>query len=145
MTSKPGGSRGAISNTGNVRRNLFHHQLSRRPTSASTSTSGTTLLDSVQDDGSDIVVRDRNGKYDVQIPDLQPLVDDTHGHQQEEEAANDRDKIDTLLLERYKDRSLQPGELGELLAAVQASLRRKAASLDEDKWIFEADQEKPAG
>ena len=31
----------------------------------------------------------------------------------------------------------------ELLAAVQASLRRKAASLDEDNWIFEGEREIP--
>ena len=33
----------------------------------------------------------------------------------------------------------------ELLAAVQASLRRKAASLDEDNWIFEGEETKPGG
>ena len=30
----------------------------------------------------------------------------------------------------------------ELLAAVKASLRRKVASLEDDNWIFEAEQEK---
>ena len=31
----------------------------------------------------------------------------------------------------------------ELMSAVQASLRNKAASLDEDNWMFEAEQEAP--
>ena len=108
MTSKPAASRPTNSNASNVRRNLFHHQLSRRPTSASTSTSGTTTQDSTQDDSSDIVVKDRNGKYDVQIPNLQFVPDETQG--QEEEMANEKEKLDAMLLERYKDRSLQSGE-----------------------------------
>lgn len=108
MTTKPAASRTAASTTGNVRRNLFHHQLSRRPTSASTSTSGTTLQESMHDDSSDIVVRDRNGKYDVQIPTLHAVVDEDQA--QEEDAASEKEKLDAMLLERYKDRSLQPGE-----------------------------------
>lgn len=31
----------------------------------------------------------------------------------------------------------------ELLAAVQASLRNKVASLEEDSWMFEAEQDMP--
>lgn len=31
----------------------------------------------------------------------------------------------------------------ELMAAVQASLRRKVASLDDDNWMFEAEQQRP--
>ncbi len=68
------------------------------------------MQDSIHDDSSDIVVRDRNGKYDVQVPILQPVVDEDQA--QEEEVAHEKEKIDTMLLERYKDRSLQPGEPG---------------------------------
>ena len=32
--------------------------------------------------------------------------------QEEEVATNEKDKIESMLLERYKDRSLQPGEPG---------------------------------
>lgn len=55
----------------NVRRNLFHGHLSRRPTTSSTSTSAETLrLDGLdgesgvgEEGSSDIVVRDRNGEF----------------------------------------------------------------------------------
>ncbi len=113
----------------------------------------------MHDDSSDIVVRDRNGKYDVQIPILHPVVDEDQA--QEDDAISEKEKLDAMLLERYKDRSLQPGEPGglfalsafvgckahvgnsELLAAVQASLRRKVASLDDDNWMYEAKHKKP--
>lgn len=107
MTSKPAASRATASSTANVRRNLFHHQLSRRPTSSSTSTTATTLQESLNDDSSDIVVKDRNGKYDVQVPLLPPLDEE---QAQEEEVASEKEKLDARLLEMYKDRSLQPGE-----------------------------------
>lgn len=64
----------------------------------------------MHDDSSDIVVRDRNGKYDVQIPTLHPVVDEDQA--QEEDVASEKEKLDAMLLERYKDRSLQPGEPG---------------------------------
>lgn len=141
MTSKPTASRSAAGSTTNVRRNLFHHQLSRRPTSASTSTSGTTLQESLHDDSSDIVVKDRNGNNQVQIPMLPPLDED----QAQEDDGTEKEKLDARLLEMYKDRSLQPGEPAELLNAAQASLRRKVVSLDEDKWMFEAEQQRQGG
>lgn len=141
MASKIASSRTAASGTANVRRNLFHHQLSRRPTSASTSTSGTTLQESLHDDSSDIVAKDRNGNYQVQVPMLPPLDND----QAQEDDVTEKEKLDARLLEMYKDRSLQPGEPAELLNAVQTSLRRKVASLDDDKWMFEAEPTRPGG
>ena len=109
MASNPV-SRTTNSSATNVRRNLFHHQLSRRPTSTSTSTSGTTIQNAIHDNSADIVVRDRNGKYDVQVPILQPDLDESQP--QEEDVINEKEKLDAMLLERYKDRSLQPGEPG---------------------------------
>ncbi|KAM0793829.1 hypothetical protein BDR22DRAFT_895839 [Usnea florida] len=138
MASKSSASRPAASSTSSVRRNLFHHTLSRRPTSASTSTSATTLQENPQDESLDIVVKDRNGNYQVEVPHLPPLDED---QAQEEDSGNEKEKLDARLLEMYKDRSLQPHDPAELLNAVHASLRRKVASLDDDNWIFEAEQE----
>jgi len=76
MTSKPSSSRVTAANTAGVRRNLFHHHLSRRPTSASVSTSTTTFQEPILDDSAEIVVRDRNGSYQVQVPLLPPLNDE---------------------------------------------------------------------
>ena len=59
-----------------MRRNLFHHHLSRRPTSASTSTSATTLQDAIHDDSNDLVEKDSNGNFKVEVPTLPALDDD---------------------------------------------------------------------
>lgn len=58
------------SRTTGVRRNLFHQHLSRRPTTSSTSTSGETLrLDNDHgSDGAEIVIRDKNGDFDIGDP-----------------------------------------------------------------------------
>ena len=122
MASKSTASRSVATGTSSVRRNLFHHTLSRRPTSASTSTSATTLQDGSQDESSDIVVKDRHGNYQVQVPLLPPLDEE---QAQDEDAGNDKEsavcrpwgqelmahrqtELDARLLEMYKDRSLQP-------------------------------------
>lgn len=87
MASKPSISR-APSNAGSsVRRNLFHHHLSRRPTSASTSTSATTLPESPQEDSSEIIVKDQSGNYDVQVPLLPPL----DGEQAQDDEATEKE------------------------------------------------------
>ena len=57
----------------NVRRNLFNH-LSRRPT-ASTSQPAPAMPESTHDDSTDIVVKDQNGRFQVQMPAL-PVVED---------------------------------------------------------------------
>jgi hypothetical protein len=66
-----------------VRRNLFHHQLSRRPTTSSTSTSAETLrLDSAENedmDNSDIVIRDKNGEFEIGDPPMQSLDENEEG------------------------------------------------------------------
>ena len=122
MASNSTASRSIATGTSSVRRNLFHHTLSRRPTSASTSSLATTLQDASQDESSDIVVKDRNGNYQVQVPILPPLDEDQaqeedSGNEKEsmvcpfwwkEEIANPHIEIDARLLEMYKDRSLQP-------------------------------------
>ncbi|KAI9881416.1 MAG: hypothetical protein M1830_003423 [Pleopsidium flavum] len=157
MTSRSKPSNNSTSAT-NVRRNLFHHHLSRRPTSASTSTSATTLQASPEEDTTDIVIRDKNGNYQVEFP-VVPAVGEEQGPEDE---AKEKERIEAKLVELYRNRSRQPSEpagkrsdalitfegfllrIGaELLAAVQASLRNKVASLEEDNWMFEAEQEAP--
>ena len=138
MASKSAASRSGPSTTASVRRNLFQHHLSRRPTSASTSTStsGTTLLESPQDDYSDIAIRDRNGNYQVQILTLPPL-DEDQAH--EEDLGNEKEsmlacrqartraltpyiELDARLLEMYRDKSLQPGEPGGQSASLDVHI-----------------------
>ncbi|SLM35769.1 hypothetical protein LPUS_05129 [Lasallia pustulata] len=127
----------AASATSHVRRNLFHHHLSRRPTSASTSTTATTLFESPQDDSSDIVMRDKNGNYQVELP-SKPVMDD---ETLPEDSGREKKELDARLAEMYRNRSRQLSEPTELLAYVQVDLRGKVASLEEDNWMFEAEQE----
>ena len=54
-------------------------------------------------------MRDRSGNYDVQIPTLQPHIDENQV-QEEEGVEEEGVKIDAMLMERYKNRTLQPGE-----------------------------------
>jgi hypothetical protein len=67
--------------TTNVRRNLFHQHLSRRPTTSSTSTSAETLrLDiELESDSSDIVIRDKNGDFEIGDPPMQSFDDQDEG------------------------------------------------------------------
>jgi len=57
-----------------VRRNLFSHSLSRRPTTSSTSgTSATTLQVASEEANADIVARDEHGNYLLEQPTMTPM------------------------------------------------------------------------
>jgi hypothetical protein len=72
--------------TQSVRRNLFNSNLSRRPTrSSSTTSSAPTLIENPlepsvpQEASSEILVRNANGDYAVQLPGVPPIGDATSG------------------------------------------------------------------
>ncbi|MCJ1385937.1 hypothetical protein MMC17_009062 [Xylographa soralifera] len=137
MTSQQPTSRLAASSASHVRRNLFHHSLSRRPTSASTSTSATTLHDSPQESSnSEIVVRNQDGDYQVSVPSLPADEDEQAGNEDEKEA----EKLDARIAHLCRNRNRQSSEPSELFVEVQASLRRRVAALEEDNWMFEAEK-----
>lgn len=66
---------GSSSRPMGVRRNLFHQHLSRRPTTSSTSTSAETLRLDLEADSetSDIVIRDKNGDFEIGDPPIPEL------------------------------------------------------------------------
>jgi hypothetical protein len=84
-----------------VRRNLFHHQLSRRPTTSSTSTSAETLhLDTNENDdmdNSDIVIRNQNGEFEIGDPPMQSFDESEEGGG---DTVDDESKRPKLLHER---------------------------------------------
>ncbi|EAW08618.1 uncharacterized protein ACLA_095510 [Aspergillus clavatus NRRL 1] len=170
--------------TTSVRRNLFHHNLSRRPVSTvpptgslqSNGTSGvsglsshllrsstestTSSLASGPVDNGDIVVRDKNGGYKLDMPILPPLVggEDGDGMDGVDEGGNsggtvatvdstgqmvitgrEKEKIEASLAElMYRNRNRQmSNEPTEILDLIQQSLRSKVAALDEDNWMYE--------
>ncbi|KAL8720729.1 MAG: hypothetical protein Q9225_002463 [Loekoesia sp. 1 TL-2023] len=152
MASRPTSLRAPIGTAANpARRNLFHGQhLIRRPTGASTTGGATTTASSSAtmpemryDDGSDIVMRDQNGEPQVQMPQLLPMEDEQAAGGNEEGLQSEKERLEERLLETYKSRSFVPSDKMELLSAVQASLRRKVAALDEDNWMFEAEEAQP--
>ena len=89
MASKPTSSRNPPTNLSDVRRTLFNHTLTRRPTTSSKTivpSSSQREESKIHDDSDDIVVRDRNGNFQVVVPTLPPLEDE---QAQEEEDARD--------------------------------------------------------
>ncbi|KAL9601855.1 MAG: hypothetical protein Q9219_002207 [cf. Caloplaca sp. 3 TL-2023] len=153
MTSRPTASRAPTGPAANpARRNLFQgHHLIRRPTGASTAaaaastttSNSTTMPEMRYDDSSDIVMRDQNGEPQVQMPQLLPMEDEQAPGGNDEGAQTEKERLEERLLEMYRSRNFVPSDKQEILSAVQASLRRKVAALDEDNWMFEAEEAQP--
>ncbi|MCJ1353088.1 MAG: hypothetical protein MMC33_003073 [Icmadophila ericetorum] len=151
MASRQPVPRPVASNMSQVRRNLFHGNLSRRPTSASTSTSTTMQLDPIQDSSSEIIMRDPQGNYQIYIPTL-PLAEEQAQAPEEGEAQSMEARLETKdctdfslevesrLLELLHNRHPQTVEPAELLTAVQSSLKKKVTALEEDNWMYEGDK-----
>ena len=77
-----------------VRRNLFHHHLSRRPTGTSTSTSSIPQQQArVSEEENEIVARDSDGNYVLRIPALPPLDEE---QMQDEDMGHERESMDHL-------------------------------------------------
>jgi hypothetical protein len=69
MASRANSStRPPATSTSSVRRNLFHHHLSRRAPASSSNTSAATVQAAAEDHTADIVIRDMNGEYQVEMP-----------------------------------------------------------------------------
>jgi hypothetical protein len=88
---------GSSSRAAGVRRNIFQQHISRRPTTSSTSTSAETLrLDlGTESETSDIVIRDKNGDYEVGDPPI-PLADE-----QEEPAHQEALEDESMAQQRF--------------------------------------------
>ncbi|KAI4133319.1 MAG: hypothetical protein LQ347_002210 [Umbilicaria vellea] len=99
------------------------------------------LFESPQDNNSDIVMRDKNGNYEVEIPSLPVMDDEALPEDPAREKKGARSQLDARLAEMYRNKGRQLSEPTELLAYVQVDLRSKVASLEEDNWMFEAEQE----
>ncbi|KAG2417219.1 hypothetical protein HFD88_008438 [Aspergillus terreus] len=166
--------------TTSVRRNLFHHHLSRRPVStappnppmpsgtasgvsslsshiiAPAANESTSSLSSGSGDTGEIVVRDKNGGYKLDVPVLPPVVGEDGDEMEGVEgsgatggsAATGADstaqteisgQIEASLVEmmcRNRNRQLS-NEPAEILGLIQQSLQNKVAALDEDNWMYE--------
>ncbi|KAL4877663.1 hypothetical protein BJY04DRAFT_221845 [Aspergillus karnatakaensis] len=155
-----------------VRRNLFQNHLSRRPVpsapgggapglssqllQANSSESNPPAFSGSADDG-EIVVKDKNGTYNLDIPVLPPVEgeegDEMEGIEgggsttatgaestgQGEMSGQDKERIEANLVEMmYRSRNRQrSSEPHEILNLIYHSLRNKVAALEEDKWMYE--------
>ncbi|CAP80072.1 Pc12g04450 [Penicillium rubens Wisconsin 54-1255] len=143
-------------NQNSVRRNLFHGNLSRRPASAgppngavpqnhnglsnrpshrlksTSSDSGPHTRPFKSVETKDIVVRDKNGSYKLEIPTLPQALVGEDGEELAELAPEDGGFDSSDLTGRDKEK---------ILNMVHESLRRKAASLDDDNWMFEPEKD----
>ncbi|OQD78532.1 hypothetical protein PENDEC_c001G04392 [Penicillium decumbens] len=164
-----------------VRRNLFQQDLSRRPASAGPPNgnvpSGNNALSNrpshrlkpsssescssrsiKTSENREIVVRDKNGGYKLDIPSLQHALVGEDGEElgeldaeesgetafdSSELRGHEKEKFDAALVEmmiRHRNRATS-GEPDEILDIVHQSLRKKVASLDYDNWMFEPENE----
>ncbi|KAJ5166484.1 uncharacterized protein N7482_005265 [Penicillium canariense] len=165
-----------------VRRNLFHQNLSRRPASTGPPNGnvppGNNALSNrpshshrLKPTGSDsssrpiklsenkeIVVRDQNGGYKLDVPALPNALVGEDGEElgeleaeecgetaldSSELSGREKEKLEAALVEmviRHRNRP-SSSEPDEILNIVHQSLRRKVASLDDDKWMFEPEKE----
>ncbi|KAI9369787.1 hypothetical protein BJX61DRAFT_126342 [Aspergillus egyptiacus] len=159
--------------TSSVRRNLFHNHLSRRAASTSGAESASSGLSSQVlqssapesnsalpapvDDG-EIVVKDKNGGYKLDIPVLPPLEgengDDMEGIEgggstaatgadstEQEMNVREKEKMEANLAELiYRNRNRRmSNEQHEILALLHQCLRNKVAAMDEENWMFEGE------
>ncbi|RYP62871.1 hypothetical protein DL769_007130 [Monosporascus sp. CRB-8-3] len=167
---RPGPSRAArpAANTAGVRRNLFQSQLmGRRPTPTTTtmgagairsasasasSASGETLrLDGIdvltdEDETSEIVVRDKNGEFEVGDPPTPPL-DDPAAEEENgalddaQENERERHRLAEAVRHHQVNHNRTHAQPEEVLEVLRASMRAQVAALAEDNWMYEPEEQ----
>ncbi|KAJ5677484.1 uncharacterized protein N7477_003117 [Penicillium maclennaniae] len=144
--------------TASVRRNLFHQNLSRRPASAGppngnvpqpnnalsnhpshrpkpTSSDSSSSRIMKLTENKEIVVRDKNGGYKLDVPSLPHALVGEDGEELGELDAEDAGETG------FDSSELSGREKEKILDIVHQSLRKKVASLDDDNWMFEAERD----
>ncbi|KAI0122882.1 hypothetical protein BJ170DRAFT_687593 [Xylariales sp. AK1849] len=126
-----------------VRRNLFQSQLTRRPTPTSSTSAETLRLDvEVLSDTSEIVIRDKNGEFEVgDWP--PPPMDEPEEQALDEVLENERERH--KLAEAVKHHQIShdrtPAQPEEVMEALRASMRAQVAALSEDDWMYEPEEQ----
>ncbi|KAH6648831.1 hypothetical protein BKA67DRAFT_661782 [Truncatella angustata] len=135
---------GSGNGNGNVRRNLFQSQLTRRPTPTS-SNSGETLrldVDVLDSEASEIVIRDKNGEFEVGDPPTPPMDEGSEAGAVDEDGEHERERRKLAEIVRHHQKS--PAQPEEILEALRASMRAQVTALADDNWMYEPeDQPRP--
>ncbi|KAI0532511.1 hypothetical protein GGR58DRAFT_177304 [Xylaria digitata] len=151
----------AATSTAAVRRNLFQSQLTRRPTptetrpggsdaanlplttSSSTNSAETLRLDNdVLSETSEIVIRDKNGEFEIEDPPTPPLddPDDEVALDDAQENERERQKLAEAVRHHQINHTRMPAQPEEVLEVLKASMKAKVAALAEDNWMYEAEE-----
>ncbi|KAI0898003.1 hypothetical protein F4806DRAFT_386431 [Annulohypoxylon nitens] len=145
-----GTNRVAGQNTSGIRRNLFQSQLTRRPTptTSSSNTSAETLrLADVEvlSETSDIVIRDKNGEFDVGDPPATPPdeIEEDRVLDDAQESQRERQRLAEAVKHHQINHNRTPAHPEEVLEALRASMRAKVAALSEDNWMYEPEEQAP--
>ncbi|KAI1328815.1 hypothetical protein F5Y16DRAFT_143575 [Xylariaceae sp. FL0255] len=138
-----GGSSGAGSAT-TLSSSTHHHGL---PSSSSTNSADTLRLDTVDvlSDTSEIVIRDKNGEYEVGDPPTPPLdePDEEVALDDAQENERERHKLAEAVRHHQINHTRMPAQPEEVLETLRASMRAKVAALSEDNWMYEAEEQVP--
>lgn len=95
----------------------------------------------VLSESSEIVVRDKNGEFEVEDPPTPPMdePDDEAALDDAQENEKERQRLAEAvrLLQMHTH---VPAQQEEVLEIVRASMRAKVAALAEDNWMYEAEE-----
>ncbi|KAI0119177.1 hypothetical protein F4814DRAFT_458549 [Daldinia grandis] len=148
--ARPATNRTARTNTAGIRRNLFQSQLTRRPTPTTSSQSSNNSAETLRlgdvevlSDTSDIVVRDKNGEFDVGDPPTPPLDDSEEGGALDDaqESERERQRLAEAVKHYQINHNRTPAQPEEVLETLRASMRAKVAALAEDNWMYEPEEQ----
>ncbi|KAI1391209.1 uncharacterized protein F4822DRAFT_177572 [Hypoxylon trugodes] len=145
--ARPGPSKTTRTNTAGVRRNLFQSQLTRRPTPTASSSNNsveTLRLGDVEvlSDTSEIVIRDKNGEFDMGDPPTPTLDEPDDGGVLDEaqESERERQRLAEAVKHHQINHNRTPAQPEEVLETVRASMRAQVAALSEDNWMYEPEE-----
>ncbi|KAI0550782.1 hypothetical protein F4679DRAFT_192774 [Xylaria curta] len=153
----------AAASAAGVRRNLFQSQLTRRPTpiegsrpgsrvgratSAATTTNSSSsnsvdmlhFESDVACESSEIVIRDKNGEFEVGDPPTPPLVDPSEEPALDDAQENERERQRLADAVRHYQMTRLSVQDNEVLEVLRASMRAKVSATAEDNWMYEAEE-----
>ncbi|KAL8947454.1 MAG: hypothetical protein Q9222_006269 [Ikaeria aurantiellina] len=87
-------------------------------------------------------MRDQSGKPLYQMPQVMRMDEELSYSlgRPNEALLSEKERMEEKILDTWKTAALVSGDRMDLYPAVLSSLRRKVAALDEDNWMFEAEE-----
>ncbi|KAI0403639.1 hypothetical protein F4802DRAFT_280743 [Xylaria palmicola] len=113
--------------------------------SSANSAASTLCLDAdvfSESQSSEIVIRDKNGEFEIEDPPTPPLddPDDEGALDDMQENERERQRLAEAVRHHQINHTRLPAHHEEALEALRASMRAKVAALAEDNWMYEAEE-----